>query len=421
VAAVVRVVVAAVTIGEEAAVVVGETVWVALGAIRANKLRSFLTMLGIIIGIGAVIAMLALGEGAQRQISAQLDRLGPNVLTVAPGQQFMGRVDRGDAELTARGAEAIAAEGRYIQAVSPEMQRRLQITFSAANASLNVVGVWPSYFDIQRMEVAMGRRFTEGEERGRRRVALVGASVGPKLNSTTESMVGQTIKIRGTPFEVIGMIALKGQQGFSNPDETVYIPLATAQFRVFGTERVNNIYVQALNSQTMEMAIADIDRALRKDHRLRPGEPSDFNVRDQASLVNVFQETTQTFTFLLAGIAFISLIVGGIGIMNIMLVSVTERTREIGVRKAMGARRRDILFQFLVEALALCIAGGALGVGLGMGSASIMRSSAGWQVAVSPQSVVLAISFAASIGLFFGIWPARRAAKLDPIVALRYE
>ena len=401
--------------------IVGETIWVALGAIRANKLRSFLTMLGIIIGIGAVIAMLALGEGAQRQISAQLDRLGPNVLTVSPGQQFMGRVDRGDNELTARGAEAILREGRNVHAVSPEMQRRQQVQFSASNASLNIVGVWPSYFDIQRFEILLGRSFTDGEERGRRRVAVVGGNVGGRLNSLTESMVGEIIKIRGMPFEVVGMFEVKGQQGFSNPDESIYIPLSTAQFRVFGTERVNSIYVQAPSAQTMDLAIADIDRALRKEHRLRPGEQSDFNVRDQASLVNVFQETAQTFTFLLAGIAFISLIVGGIGIMNIMLVSVTERTREIGVRKAMGAKRRDIMFQFLVEALTLCIAGGALGVGVGMASASIMRSSAGWQVAVSADAIILAISFAASIGLFFGIWPARRAARLDPIVALRYE
>ena len=415
------VVATAAAIKAEAAVVIGETIGVALGAIRANKLRSFLTMLGIIIGIGAVIAMMAIGEGARRQIAGQLERLGPNVLTVSPGQQFMGRVDRGENELTARGAEAIVAEGRRIRAVSPEMQRRLQVEFNSRNASLQIVGVWPSYFGIQNVDVTIGRSFTDSEERGRRRVAIVGSNVGTRLQSVSQTMVGKTIQIRGTPFEVIGMIAPKGQQGWFNPDETIFIPLATAQFRVFGTERVNNIYVQATDAQSMESAIADIDRALRKEHRLRPGQPSDFSVRDQASLVNVFQETAQTFTFLLAGIAFISLIVGGIGIMNIMLVSVTERTREIGVRKAMGARRKDILFQFLVEALTLCVAGGILGVGAGMGGAIIVKSSAGWNTAVSPQSVVLAISFAASIGLFFGIWPARRAAKLDPIVALRYE
>jgi putative ABC transport system permease protein len=403
-------------------VLFGETILVALSAIAANKLRAFLTMLGIIIGIGAVIAMLALGEGAQRQVAQQLERLGPNVLTVSPGQQFMGGVDRGDSRLTAAGAEAIRDEGRFIRAVSPEMQRRQQVTVGGSNANLQIVGIWPAYFEIQNLTVLAGRLFTEGEERGRRRVAVIGGDVGTRLGVETYSLVGQTIKIRGTPYEVIGMLEPKGQQsGFFNPDQTIYIPMATAQFRAFGTDRINSIYVQTMSPETMEATIADIDRALRRVKRLQPGEPSDFSVRDQASLVNIFQETTQTFTLLLAGIALISLIVGGIGIMNIMLVSVTERTREIGVRKAMGARRKDIMFQFLVEALTLCIAGGLLGVAIGMGTAKILRESAGWNTAVSPDSVMLAIGFSAAVGLFFGIWPARRAASLDPIVSLRYE
>jgi len=400
---------------------IGETILVALSAIRVNKLRSFLTMLGIIIGIAAVIAMVALGEGASQQVQSQLERLGTNVLTVSPGQQMMGRVDRGENRLTARGAEAILEEGRQIVAVSPEMSRRLQVEYTAANASLNIQGVWPQYFQIQNHTIATGRVFTEGEERGRRRVAVVGALVGERLQIPTASLVGQTIRIRGMSFEVVGMLAEKGQQGWSNPDEAIYIPLSTAEFRVFGTERVNNIHVQAATPQAMEGAIADIDRALRRVHRLRPGEPSDFNVRDQASLLSTFQETAQTFTYLLAGIAFVSLVVGGIGIMNIMLVSVTERTREIGVRKALGAKRRDILLQFMVEALVLCIAGGFLGVATGMGTARIMQNTAGWNTVVSPDSVILAIGFSAAVGLFFGIWPARRAARLDPIVALRYE
>jgi putative ABC transport system permease protein len=400
---------------------IGETILVALSAIRVNKLRSFLTMLGIIIGIAAVIAMVALGEGASQQVQSQLERLGTNVLTVSPGQQMMGRVDRGENRLTARGAEAIVEEGRQILAVSPEMSRRLQVEYIAANASLNIQGVWPQYFQIQNHTLAVGRLFTEGEERGRRRVALVGSLVGERLQIPTASLVGQTIRIRGMSFEVVGMLEEKGQQGWSNPDEAIYIPLSTAEFRVFGTERVNNIHVQAASAQAMESAIADIDRALRREHRLRPGEPSDFNVRDQASLLTTFQETAQTFTYLLAGIAFVSLVVGGIGIMNIMLVSVTERTREIGVRKALGAKRRDILLQFMVEALVLCIAGGFLGVATGMGTARIMQNTAGWNTVVSPDSVVLAIAFSGAVGLFFGIWPARRAARLDPIVALRYE
>jgi len=401
---------------------IGEIVQVALGAIRANKLRSFLTMLGIIIGIAAVIAMVALGEGARRRVASQLQTLGTNVLTVNPGQQFMGRVDRGDNKLTAEGAQAIVDMARYVKAVSPEMSRRLQVDAGTTNASLNIVGVWPEFFEIQNFKVVEGRTFTTAEERGRRRVAMIGYKVGDnRLNVPTVTLVGQTIKIRGIPFEVVGMLAEKGQQGFSNPDESVYIPISTAQYRAFGTDRVSAIYVQALDEKSMEGAISDIDRALRREHRLRPGEASDFNVRDQASIINIFEETAQTFGLLLGGIAGVSLVVGGIGIMNIMLVSVTERTREIGVRKALGAKRRDILFQFLIEALVLCLAGGLIGVGLGYGGAYALEQTAGWQTAVAPASVFTAIGFAGGIGLFFGIWPARRAAKLDPIVSLRYE
>ena len=402
--------------------IIGETINVALGAIRANKLRSFLTMLGIIIGIGAVITMVALGEGAKRIVEARLSSLGTNVLTVRPGQEFFGGIDRGDTRLTSDGALAIKLQqSPNIAAVSPEMGRRQQVAYGGNNANLQITGVWPEYFGIQNSRITLGRMFTEGEERGRRRVVVLGARVGERLNVPTQMLLGNTISIRGIPFEVIGVLDAKGDQGFSNPDETLYIPLATAQFRVIGTDRVSTIHVQATDALNMDRAVADIDRALRREHRLRPGEPSNFNVRNQTMLLETAQETTQTFSFLLAGIAFVSLVVGGIGIMNIMLVSVTERTREIGVRKALGAKRRDILLQFLVEALVLCIAGGAIGVAAGFGGAKILENTAQWQTAVAPQAVMLALGFSAGIGIFFGMWPARRAAKLDPIVALRYE
>jgi putative ABC transport system permease protein len=401
---------------------VGETFRVALSAIAVNKMRSFLTMLGIIIGIAAVITMVALGEGAQRQVQAQLQSLGTNVLTVRPGAEVFGRVDRGETRLTARGASAIQSEATVISAISPEMQRRQQVTYLNSNANLQIIGAWPDYFPIQNHRLTAGRYFTEGEERGRRRVAVLGSAVGARLgNRPSETLVGETIRIRGIPFEVVGVVAEKGEQGWMNPDETIYVPLATAQFRVFGTDRVNAIYVQASAPNTMEAAVGEIDRALRREHRLAPGAPSDFNVRNQASLLETFQETAQTFGFLLAGIAFISLVVGGIGIMNIMLVSVTERTREIGVRKALGARRRDIMLQFLVEAVVLCLAGGILGVLAGWGGATVLSQTAGWNTAIAPGSIGLAIGFAAAVGIFFGMWPARRAASLDPIVALRYE
>ncbi|HUG41388.1 MAG TPA: ABC transporter permease [Longimicrobiales bacterium] len=403
------------------AMLLGEILKVAVESIRVNKLRSFLTMLGIIIGIAAVITMVALGEGAQRQVQDRIAGLGANVLTVRPGQNFFGGVDRGSARLTTQDAEAIVAGAPSVRAVAPEMERRQQAEFGRGNANLSVVGSWPSYFEIQNMRVTVGRIFTPGEERGRRRLVVIGSAVPERLGSSPAALLGQTVLIRGIPFEVIGILAEKGSQGWDNPDERLYIPLSTAQFRVFGSEWVRSINVQAVSAASMDAAISEIDRVLRRAHRLAPGVASDFNVRNQASLMETFEETTQTFTFLLAGIALISLLVGGIGIMNIMLVSVTERTREIGVRKALGARRRHILLQFLIESLVLCTAGGAVGVAAGWGGARLLQRMAGWETVVAPEAVALAFLFSAFVGIFFGLWPARRAASLDPIESLRYE
>jgi putative ABC transport system permease protein len=401
---------------------VGETFRVAMGAVASNKLRSFLTMLGIIIGIAAVITMVALGQGAQQQVQSRLQGLGTNVLTVRPGQSFTGGVDRGDARLTTEDAQALAAAGGPIAAVAPQAQSRLQVEWDRGNSSTQVVGTWPAYFDVNNATVAAGRAFTDAEDRGRRRVAVLGASVGARLGAaSSDALVGQTIRIRNVPFQVIGALAATGSQGFSNPDEAVYVPLATGTYRVFGDDRLGAIAVQAESQTRMSEAMAKIDDVIRRAHRIRPDKDSDFTIRDQASLLSTFQETARSFGFLLAGIAAISLVVGGIGIMNIMLVSVTERTREIGLRKSLGARRRDILLQFLVEALVLCLAGGLIGVGLGWTGSVVLQKLAGWNLAMSPQSVVLALGFSAAVGLFFGLWPARRAAKLAPMEALRYE
>ena len=401
--------------------VLSETISVATDSIRANKMRAGLTMLGIVIGIAAVIAMVALGEGAQRTVQDQLRALGTAVLTVRPGTEFFGGVG-GDARLTIDDAEALLVESENIKDVTPQTSTRHQITYGTANANLQSVGVWPSYFNIQNTRVLAGRVFTPAEERGRRRVAVLGALVGERLETPTAALVGQTVQIRGVPFEVIGVLAERGGQGgFFNPDEQVFMPLATAQFRVFGSDRVETIDVQAMSEERLDAALGEIDAILRRQHRIQPGEPSDFTIRSQSTFLETFEETSKTFTFLLAGIALVSLLVGGIGIMNIMLVSVTERTKEIGVRKALGARRKDILLQFVVEALVLCLAGGALGVALGVGTAIGLQRLAGWTTAIAPEAIVLAIGFSGAVGLFFGLWPAFRAARLDPIVALRYE
>jgi len=396
---------------------------VAFAAIGANKLRSLLTALGIIIGIGAVITMVALGEGAQRSIEQRLSSLGANLLTIRPGQAFFGGLSRGQARLTIDDAEALAAApGLAGVPIAPEIESRVQVERQASNANLSVVGTWTSYFPMNSFRLASGRLFNQREEQGRRRVVVLGALVGSSLGlPSSDALVGDTILLQGVPFEVIGSLEERGSAGFSNPDENLFIPLATARLRLFGSDRLRSISIQAPSPAQMLPVTVEIDRVLRREHRIRPGQNADFNVRDQSSLLATVQETSRTMSFLLAGIAAISLVVGGIGIMNIMLVSVTERTREIGLRMALGAKRRDILWQFLIEALTLCLLGGLLGLAVGVGASWSLARLAGWNVAVTPEATVLAFAFSAAVGLFFGLWPARRAAGLEPIEALRYE
>ncbi len=400
-----------------------EIVMVSMGAIRANALRSVLTTLGIVIGIAAVITMVALGEGAQRRVEQQINRLGTTVLTIRPGQQMMHGVSRGDTRLSIKDAEALRASSNGLLTVSPEQQSRLQVSYLRWNSRNQLMGVWPEYFDIYNHTLSVGRFFNQGEIQGRRRVAVLGYSLPEALGDTPpEVLVGQTIQIRGIPFEVIGVLDEKGDAAWIRPDDQIFVPQSTAQYRVMGgRDRLNAIYAATATTGELDLAYGMIDGVMRREHRIRPGEDADFNIGNSADLLATFNETNQTFTLLLAGIAGVSLLVGGIGIMNIMLVSVTERTREIGIRKALGATRRAIMTQFLVEALVLCILGGVLGVAVGYGAADLMTRVAGWDTAIAPAAVGSALAFSAAVGLFFGVWPARRAAMLDPIDALGYE
>jgi putative ABC transport system permease protein len=396
---------------------------VALAAIRANKLRAFLTMLGIIIGVGAVITMVALGTGARKSVQQRIQALGPDLLSIFPGQSFRGGVAfEQRVSLTIDDATALGRDARFLAAVVPELTRNLQVKRGNQNINVNVVGTTASYAHVRNYAVPAGRMFTTGEDEARRRYAVLGAAVPEMFNANPAAMIGQEIQIRGIAFEIIGVLSEKGSQGsFNNPDEQILVPLQTARYRLLGTDRLRSITVQVAALDDVNIAMIDIERVMRREHKIRPGMENDFQIRRQADILATFQQTTQTFTFLLASIAAVSLIVGGIGIMNIMLVSVTERTREIGVRKALGASRRNVLSQFLVEALVLCLVGGLIGILFGTLGAVALSRLAHWNTAVSPFSIVLAFVFSAAVGLFFGIWPAKRAAEMDPITALRYE
>jgi putative ABC transport system permease protein len=404
---------------------IGEIITVALGALRANKLRSLLTMLGIVIGVAAVIAMIALGNGAQKAVKDRISALGTTLLTVQPGQAFgMGGIRSGDQQkMTMDDAKAIEEHSEHITAVQPEMQRQLQIQYNNRNANTSIIGTTANYLEVRKFELEAGKMFTAGHDAARARVAVVGPAVAQLLGFDNPiALVGEQVRIRGIQFDVIGVLKSKGQgAGFGNPDEQVLIPLNTARFRAMGTDRLRSINVLASSENDIPLAMAEIQKVLRREHRLRPGKEDDFNIRNQSDFLNTLGETTAVFGLLLAGIATVSLVVGGIGIMNIMLVSVTERTREIGVRKALGATRINILSQFLIEAIVLCILGGIVGIIVGSGTAYMLSKSFSWNTQISSSAVIMAFLFSAAVGVVFGVWPARRAAMLDPIQALRYE
>jgi putative ABC transport system permease protein len=404
-------------------VLIGETFAVALSSIRANALRSILTMLGIIIGVGAVITMVALGSGAQKAVEDRIAALGANVFTVFAGQGRSGAIMITDRTvLSTDDYEALLRDATLLKAVVPEAQQAQQVVFGNQNRNLQIIGTTANYTDVRNYTVPFGRMFTNGDEASRQRYAVLGSAVPEMFGGNPAAMIHQTILIRGIPFEILGVLSTKGASGgFQNPDEQIIIPLQTAQYRVFGSKRLRSMSIQVEDGIPIEQGMVDLERVLRREHHIRPGGDNDFTIRNQQDILQTQQQATQVFTTLLASIAAVSLVVGGIGIMNIMLVSVTERTREIGVRKALGATRRNILLQFLIEALTLCILGGAIGVLLGIGTTIVLARVMQWNTLISPSAVIVAFGFSAMVGLFFGIWPARRAARLDPIVALRYE
>jgi putative ABC transport system permease protein len=401
----------------------GETFAVALSSIRSNALRSMLTMLGIIIGVGAVITMVALGSGAQKAVEDRIAALGANVFTVFAGQGRSGAIMITDRTvLTTDDYEALRRDATLLSAVVPEAQQSQQVVYGNQNRNLQVIGTTANYTDVRNYTVPYGRMFTEGDDAARQRYAVLGSAVPEMLGGNPAAMIHQTIFVRGIPFEIVGVLSAKGASGgFQNPDEQILIPLQTAQYRVFGTKRLRSMSIEVQDGVPIEQGMVDLERILRREHHIRPGGQNDFTIRNQQDVLQTQQQATRVFTTLLASIAAVSLVVGGIGIMNIMLVSVTERTREIGVRKALGATRGNILLQFLIEALTLCILGGVVGILVGVATTVVLSRVMQWNTLISPAAIVVAFGFSALVGLFFGIWPARRAARLDPIVALRYE
>lgn len=393
----------------------------AFRGIIANKMRTSLTMLGIIIGVGAIIAMLSLGEGAKRQVMESMSRFGTNVLRVRPGAARMGHVRTGRVEtLTIEDAEALTKEVPGIRYISPVVSSSTQVKYSNRNASTLITGTTPEYIEINNFQVAEGSFFEQTDIKLVRRVAAIGSTVRQELFGEGPA-IGEDIKIEGQTFTVIAVMETKGQTSFSDPDDQIFIPVTTSQKRVFFQDFVNDITIQVEEASLIPSVKEGVERVLRARHRILPGTESDFSIRDFTEMMMAMQETTRTFTVLLSGIAAVSLLVGGIGVMNIMLVSVTERTREIGIRMAVGARRKDILRQFLIEALAITVSGGVIGIGAGVSIAELLSRFGEWDTVITFWSVALGFCFSALVGLVFGIYPARKASLMDPIEALRYE
>lgn len=400
----------------------------ALTELRRNKMRSMLTMLGVIIGVGAVIAMVSIGQGASSSVQAQIASLGTNMILILPGSTTQGGVRAGAGTvqtLTIEDAKAIGKQASAVATVTFTRRGVSQVIYGNQNWNTAIFGVTPEYIIVRDWSLDLGFFFTKRDFDSAANVVVLGRTVVENLFLPGNNPIGQIIRIKNIPFRIIGVLSPKGQTAYgSDQDDVVLIPFTTAERKVFGAEltgRVGSIQVSAMSKEAIQEATGQIREILRARHRLEPGEEDDFTIRSLEDIAGTAQATSKVLTILLLIVGSISLIVGGVGIMNIMLVSVTERTREIGIRMAVGAKRKDILLQFLIEALVLSILGGFIGIFIGILGSKILSLSAGWPTLISGGAIVLSFIFAAAVGIFFGFYPANKASKLDPIEALRYE
>jgi putative ABC transport system permease protein len=393
----------------------------ATSSIRSNIVRSFLTTLAIIIGTAAVIAVIGIGSSANKALEAEIDDFGPRTLYVSPGQNRRGAVTKGLIPLDIKDSYALAKNKDHNWLISPYITRNRQVKFKNANINERIRANLPIHFKVSGFDIEYGELFSDEQNLGRKRVVVLGSAVPKELQTSAQQILNKEIFIAGTSYEVIGVLEEEGNTGWQNPDDELYIPLLTGAQRLFGTETVDSISVGISKDANVDEVMMTIERILRSQHDIGPGQDNDFRISDYSQFSDLRRQATGIFTALIAGIAGISLIVGGIGVMNIMLVSVTERTREIGLRKALGATHKAIMLQFIVEAILLCLIGGCIGVFLGTSILYLFASLNEWPFAMPFSAIIGSITFSAMVGLFFGIWPARKAAKLDPAISLRYE